>query len=190
MPRETARRRAGFTMLELLAVVTIVGVVMAIMAPRFRIARSTELQLAGMQMAQDIDVTRTRALSTRQLARVAFDADLRRYGGYLDHDGNGTITQSAAEWQALRGFGERELPKGISFGQGAAPKLSDDVGSGSITFESARVEFDSRGLVKPMGTSGVVYLTADAEPLAVVAISVAPSGNTRFWTWSPEGGWK
>ncbi|HEY0931831.1 MAG TPA: type II secretion system protein [Gemmatimonas sp.] len=190
MPVSNPRRRSGFTLIELIAVVTIVGAVMSIFAPRFRIARSTELQLAGMQMAQDIDVTRTRALSTRLLTRVAFNNATRQYGGYLDHDGNGTVAQTAAEWQALRGFGERPLPKGISFGRGAAPGLPDDASSSAITFTNSRVEFDSRGLVTPANTSGVVYLTADVEPKAVVAISVAPSGNTRFWTWSPEKGWR
>ncbi|BAH37774.1 MAG TPA: prepilin-type cleavage/methylation domain-containing protein [Gemmatimonas aurantiaca] len=190
MPAHSSRHRAGFTLLELIAVVTIVGAVMAIAAPRFRIARSTELQLAGMQMAQDIDVARTRSLSTRLLVRVSFNTTTKQYGGYLDHDGDGTLTQSAAEWQALRGFGERPLPKGISFGRGAAPGIPDDASSQAVTFTNSRVEFDSRGLVRPMGSSGVVYMTADLEPKAVVAISVAPSGNARFWTWSPEGGWK
>ena len=73
---------------------------------------------------------------------------------------------------------------------GAAPGIPDDPSNAAITFADARVEFDARGLVTPMGRSGVVYLTAENEKLAVVAISVAPSGNTRFWTWSPEKGWR
>ncbi len=192
MKRSNARTRSsGFTMIELIVVIALVGVVMGIVAPRFRIARSTQLQLAGMQMALDIDVTRTRALSTRTLTRVAFDAGANSYGGYLDHDADGTFSQSAVEWQALRGFGIRSLPAGISFGRGSAPTLPDDPTNLAITFGSSRVEFDSRGLVKPMGTSGAVYLTADSDPQAVVAISVTPSGNTRFWTWHADTGeWK
>lgn len=182
--------RRGFTMIELIAVVAIIGVVMAIVAPRFRLSRATAVQLAGQQLAQDLDVSRTRALTTRLLARVAFQPGAKRYGGYLDHDGDGQFTQSATEWQALRAFGERTLPLGVKFGRGVAPALPDDPASGDITFADARVEFDSRGLVVPSNTGGVIYLTNEEDPTAVVAVAVAPSGNTRYWTWKPGDGWQ
>jgi prepilin-type N-terminal cleavage/methylation domain-containing protein len=182
--------RHGFTILELLIVIVIVGLTFGIVAPRFRLSERTAVELAGMQLAQDIDVTRTRALSTRQRARVAFDEIEPRYGGYLDHDGDGVIAQSAVEWQALRGFGERELPRGVRFGRGVAPAIPDDGGSGAVTFTDGRVEFDSRGLVSPMGSGGVVYLVTPTDPSAVVAVSVAPSGNTRLWTWRGTEGWQ
>lgn len=191
--RRTSRTqgaRRGFTMIELIAVVTIVGVVMAIAAPRFRLSRATAVQLAGQQLAQDLDVSRTRALATRLMARVSFRDTQRRYGGYLDHDGDGQFSQSATEWQALRAFGERTLPPGVKFGRGVAPALPDDPSSGDITFANGYVEFDTRGLVVPSNTGGVIYLTNEADPSAVVAVAVSPSGNTRYWTWKPGGGWE
>ncbi len=193
LSKQSRRKQSGFTIFELIVVMTVVAVLMGIVAPRFRLASSTTLQMAGIQMAQDIDVSRTRALSTRQMVRVAFDESDNRYGGYLDHDNDGSIAQSAAEWQALRGFGERSLPAGIIFGRGSAPALPNGqggAGTGAVTFYSDRVEFDSRGLALPAGASGAVYLMSPAEPNRVVAISVAPSGNTRFWTWTPDEGWK
>ena len=60
----------GYTILELVVVVCIVGITMGIVAPRFRMSGATAVQLAGIQLAQDIDVTRTRALSTRQRSRL------------------------------------------------------------------------------------------------------------------------
>lgn len=187
-PRRAPAR--GFTILELLIVLAIVGITFGIVAPRFRMSEQTAVQLAGMQLAQDIDVTRTRALSTRKLARVSFDALDPQYGGYLDHDGDGVIAESATEWQALRGFGERALPSGVIFGRGTAPAIPDDASAGAITFRDQRVEFDSRGLVVPMGNGGVVYLANRADPSAVVAVSVTPSGNTRLWTWRAGEGWQ
>jgi prepilin-type N-terminal cleavage/methylation domain-containing protein len=189
-PGRPPRGRRGFTMIELIAVVIIVGVVMSIVAPRFRLSRATAVQLAGQQLAQDLDVSRTRALATRQMARVAFMASDRRYGGYLDHDGDKQFSQNATEWQALRAFGERTLPVGVTFGRGVAPALPDDPGTGDITFADNYVEFDSRGLVTPANTGGVVYLTNEADPSAVVAVAVAPSGNTRYWTWKKGEGWQ
>lgn len=190
VPARLRRSRSGYTILELLVVVAIVGITLGMVAPRMRMSGTTAVQLAGTQMAQDIDVTRTRALSTRQLSRVSFREGAKAYGGYLDHNDDGVIGEIAIEWQELRGFGERPLPTGIVYGRGAAPAIPDDASSGNITFANARVEFDSRGLVAPQGTGGVVYLRSETEAGAVVAISVAPSGNTRMWTWKSSGGWK
>lgn len=180
----------GFTILELIVVIAIVGITMGIVAPRFRLSGATAVQLAGTQLAQDVDVTRTRALTTRQKSRVAFRQAANSYGGYLDHDDDGTIGEIPVEWQELRGFGERALPAGISYGRGAAPALPDDPSGGVITFADSRVEFDSRGLTVPQGVGGVVYLRSDTESGAAVAIQVAPSGNVRLWTWKSGEGWK
>ncbi|WP_310569823.1 prepilin-type N-terminal cleavage/methylation domain-containing protein [Gemmatimonas sp.] len=191
MSRNTfPRAPRGFTIIELLAVVAIVSIMMAIILPKFRISEKTEVQLAGMQLAQDVDVARTRALSTREMVRVAFKTSTRTYGGYLDEDGNGTIAESDAEWQALRGFGVRELPARIQYSRGAAGAIPGDAGSGAVGFPDGRIEFDSRGLTMPMGTRGVVYLASQNDPYAVVAVQVTPSGNVRFWTHTQAGGWQ
>ncbi len=186
----STRARRGFTIIELLAVVAIVGIMMAIILPKFRVSEATEVQLAGIQLAQDLDVARTRALSTREMVRVAFNLDTRKYGGYLDDDGNGTIVESDAEWQALHGFGVRELPARVQYSRGAAGAIPGDASSGAVTFPDGRIEFDSRGLTMPMGTRGVVYLANENDPYAVVAIQLTPSGNVRFWTYKLSGGWK
>ncbi len=191
MSRTTfARARRGFTMIELLAVVAIVGMMMAIVLPKFRISEATEVQLAGMQLAQDFDVARTRALSTREMVRVAFNTGARKYAGYLDDDSDGEIVESAAEWQALRGFGIRELPTRVQYGRGAAGAIPGDASSEAVTFPDGRIEFDSRGLTIPMGTRGVVYLHNENDPYAVVAVQLTPSGNVRFWTYKQSGGWQ
>ena len=191
MSRSTCiRDHRGFTIIELLAVVSIVGIMMAIILPKFRVSEKTEVQLAGMQLAQDIDVARTRALSTREMVRVAFTTGTRKYAGYLDENGDGTISESATEWQALRGFGVRELPTRIQYSRGAAGAIPGDASSEAVSFPDGRIEFDSRGLTTPMGTRGVVYLANENDPYAVVAIQVTPSGNVRFWTFKQSGGWQ
>jgi prepilin-type N-terminal cleavage/methylation domain-containing protein len=184
------RTPRGYTILELIVVVAIVGITMGIVAPRFRLSGTTAVQLAGTQLAQDIDVTRTRALTTRQKSRVAFRVGAKAYGGYLDHNDDGAIAEVAIEWQELRGFGERELPRGVIYGRGLAPTLPDDASGGSVTFADSRVEFDSRGLTIPQGSGGVVYLRSEHEPEAVIAVSVAPSGNARLWSWKAGEGWR
>lgn len=190
-PRIARQRMAssGYTLIELLMVVAVVGIMMAVLVPRFRISPETEVQLAAMQMAQDIDLARTRALSTRSVVRVKFQSGALNYTGYLDDDNNGTIGETLVERDALRGFATRTLPTRILFGRGSASAVPDDASSGVITFAGALVEFDSRGLTLPMGVGGVVYLKQETSASAVAAVAVSPSGNVRLWTWR-DGAWQ
>jgi prepilin-type N-terminal cleavage/methylation domain-containing protein len=184
------RSRRGFTMIELIATTTIVGIMMSIVVPRMRISETTEVQLAGMQLAQDIDLARTRALSTRNLARVVFtNVGQGSYAGYLDDNGDSTIAGSNAEMLALRGWQSRDLPVRVKYGRGTAPAVPGETGTGAITWSGSRAEFNSRGLVTPSGTGGAVYLTHVNKPAEVVAVVVAPSGSVRLWTYH-NGAWK
>lgn len=186
--RSSSRHR-GFTLIELLMVVVVVGILMAVVVPKFRISPETEVQLAAMQMVQDIDLARTRALTTRSLSRVTFAVGTREYSGYLDDNDDGTIGQTAAERLALRGFDTRPLPPRIQFGRGVAPAVPDDGGAGAVTLAGATVDFDARGLTMPMGAGGTVYLEHEVTKSAVTAVVISPSGSVRLWTWR-NGAWQ
>ncbi len=187
-PSISRRLRAGFTMIEVLLVVAMIGVMVAIVGPKFRLSESTEVQLAGMQLVQDMELARTRALATRAEVRFVFETETGAYGGYLDHDGDGTIGESAEERTALRGFGRRELPARVRFGRGSAEPLPTDGNGNAVTFADDRVNFNTRGITEPLGTSGVVYLTHSTDEAQVTAVSVSGSGAMRFWTWR-NGKW-
>ncbi len=185
-----AMSRRGFTLIEILIVVTIIGIMMAVAAPHFRITELTETQLAGMQLVQDVDFARTRALATRSLSRVTFENNsTAAYAGYLDTDADSSIAETSAEMQYLHGFGRRPLPDRILYGRGTIPAIPNDGSNSPVTFASSRVEFNSRGIVQPMGTSGVVYLHHANKPTAVVAVEVTAAGNVRLWTYK-DGSWK
>ena len=188
--RTSRAPRAGFTFIEMLMTVAVLGIMMSIVVPRMRISEAMEVQLAGMQLAQDIDLARTRALSTRNLVRVQFvTGSPGSYVGYLDVNGDSTITGTNAEMVALRGWQSRDLPARVQYGRGTAPAVPGETGSGAITWASSRAEFNSRGLVVPGGTGGAVYLRHANKPEEVVAIVVAPSGSVRLWTYH-GGAWK
>ncbi len=198
MSRTSARLHApvrgaprGFTLIEILMVVAVVGIMMTIVVPRMRVSEATEVQLAGMQLAQDIDLTRTRALSTRSIARIHFSQVTKSssYSGFLDDDGDSTITQTNTEQLALQAFGKRSLPPRIEIGRGTATGLPGESSGGGVTFANDDVDFDTRGLPSPMGTAGTVYLHHAADQSAVVAVAVSPSGSVRLWTWK-NGGWQ
>ena len=179
------RRRSAFTMIEILIVVAMVGIMVAIMAPKFRLNESTEVQLAGMQIMQDLELARTRALATRSEVTMVFEtgASVGAYSGYLDHDRNGVFAESADERLALRGFGRRELPGRVEYGRGSAPALPTDGNGSAVTFANERLLFNARGITEPMGTSGVVYLTSTTDPEQATAVTVTGSGSVRLWTW-------
>lgn len=186
----TRAPRRGFTLIELLMVVTVTSIMVGIAASRFRITELAETQLAGMQLMQDVDFVRTRALATRSLARVVFQNNSTpAYAGYLDTDGDSTVAQTAAESQFLHGFGRRELPQNVRYGKGTAPSIPNDPGNSAITFASNLVDFNSRGIVQPMGQGGVVYLQSSRKLSVVVAVEVSPAGNVRLWTYK-NGSWQ
>ena len=188
-PAARRRRRAGITLLELVVALTVVGLMAGMAVSRLRVTPSQRVRAAGVQLAQDLEATRTRALSTRRAARVVFDVAGGRYRGYLANQGVSTFSQSAAEAAALGTLRNRPLMEGVTFGRGTAPKLAGDDGNGAVTLASSRVDFNSRGLTAPFGARGTIYLTHRDDPTSVVAVAVSGAGSFRVWVHRP-GGWE
>ncbi|MEN9818584.1 MAG: hypothetical protein RLZ32_2464 [Gemmatimonadota bacterium] len=183
MPRSACR--PGFTILELLVVMAIVGISLGIFIPRLKVSPRGAVEEASVQLVQDLDVARTRALATRSLAEVRFDADSRQYIGYLDHDGDGTIVRNAAETEALHGSGVRVLPSKVAFGRGSAPPIPGDI-QGSHLPRLNHIAFTPLGLTEPK----VAYLRAEGDADAVVAVQVLLSGGIRLWRHRAGTGWE
>lgn len=184
------RSRQGFTLVEAITVVIMVGLMLAIGIPYLRISPYKEVHNAGLQLARDLEAVRTRALATRSTVRIVFDPSGGAYTGFLDDDRDGVIVENAAEQRALRAFaGNRSVGRHISFGRGAAGAIPSDTASGAITFVNDRVEFSGRGVTSPFGTRGVVYLENQREPTAVVAVAVSGAGSLKLWV-NKEGTWQ
>ncbi len=185
------RLRGGFTLIEVLMVVAVIGVMVAIVGPKFRLNEATETQLAAMQVAQDLELSRTRALATRSAVRFVFEtnSDTVAYAGYLDHNRDGIFSENHEERVALRGFGRRTVTTRIQYGRGTLPALPFDGNGNAVTFADDRIEFDTRGLTVPMGTSGVVYFRHEAVPDKAAAVALSGSGAVRIWAYK-DGEWK
>lgn len=183
--RTPRRIRAAFTVVELLIVMVVIGISLAIVGPKFRLSEATEVQIAGMQLMQDLEISRTRALATRSQVRFVFETGgtVGAYSGYLDENGDGVFGETQEERVALRGFGRRELPPRVEFGRGGAQPLPSDANGSAITFADDRLWFSTRGITEPMGTSGVVYLTSTVDKEQATAIAVSGSGSIRLWVW-------
>jgi prepilin-type N-terminal cleavage/methylation domain-containing protein len=176
-------RARGFSMVEVLVVVVVVGLLMAIVIPRFRVSQTTKARQAADQLVRDLEAARSRAIATRSLTRVVISALSSSYTGYLDSDRNGVLAESAAETSALESFRSRALEADVRIGRGTAADLPGYAGAGSVTLPNSRVEFDSRGLTTPLGTSGVIYLQSVTDPSVITAVSVSGAAAIRSWVY-------
>jgi prepilin-type N-terminal cleavage/methylation domain-containing protein len=182
--------RRGFTLIEMLVVVTVMGLMMAIIIPRMRTSPGQYVSIAARQVVRDLESTRARALTARRATRVCFNPSVTGdYAGFLDDDNNGTIAETAAEVTALESFPARTLGDGVIFGKGNATGIPGDTLSLAVTLSDDDVDFDSRGIPAPFGAGGVVYLTHPDDPNFVAAIQIQAAGSFRLWYWR-GGGWQ
>ncbi len=178
--------RPGFTLVELMIVVVIVGIMASIAVPRMRPSQRHLVQGAAHQLGQDLELVRSRALAARRPVRMVFDESAGTYSGYMMLAGDSSFTQSAAEQELLRVFRTRPLPEGIRIGRGSVMSVPGDTGTGAVTFASSRLEFGTRGVTEPFGARGTVYLQSVSSADVVYAVSVSPAGSVRVW--SRDGG--
>ena len=176
--------RKGFTLVEMLITISLISVLLAIAIPFMRVSPTRQVRLAATQLSRDLEMTRTRAMSARQLVRISFDDKNLAYTGYADANDDGKITETKVELDALRVFGGREFDPRIQFGRGNAGAVpGDTAGSGAITFPTDYVEFNPRGVTVPFGTRGAVYLVHNDDPDAVAAVAVTGSGSVKLWVY-------
>jgi prepilin-type N-terminal cleavage/methylation domain-containing protein len=175
----------GVSLIEMLVVIVMIGLMLSIVVPRMRVSSSTKVRQAADQLVRDLELARTRALSTRSWTRVVFDQASSSYTGYLDLNRDSVFAQSAAERDSLRGFGSRTLGDGVQFGRAFSTTDVPSVpGAGVITFPANRLDFDARGLTNPFGTKGTIYLLLPSDPAAVAAVTVTAGAGIRSWVFN------
>jgi type II secretion system protein H len=188
MPAAGGRQaQQGFTLIEMAVVLAIIGLFLTIAIPRLATTPKTRVRQSAQQLAQDLELARTRALTTRSAVRVTFDAASRSYRPYLDFNRDSIFAQSQAENDSLRAFSSRTLQSGVQFARpGGVPDLPILPGAGAITLASNRIDFDSRGLTTPFGSKGVLYLSDPSNAAAVGAVSITAASGIRAWIY--QGG--
>ena len=187
--KRSPRGASGFTVIELVIVMSMMVILVGIVAPRIRVSPTRRVQGMAHQMVGHLELARSRALGQRQLTRVVFDETNRTYTAYVDHDRNDNITEIAVEVEAFFEFGERELDMFVEFGRGNASTIPGDPSLDAITLASNELDLSVRGVPEPWGTAGTVYLVHQDDPDAVYAISIASSGSFKAWRWF-QGEWQ
>ncbi len=177
-------RSRGFTLIEMVVVIAMMGILLAVAIPRLARTAKTRVGQSAQQLAQDLELARTRALTTRSAVRMAFDISGRAYRPFLDFNRDSVFAQSQTENDSARAFNFHTLQTGVNFARaGGIPDLPILPGSGAITLTGNRVDFDSRGLTTPFGTKGVIYLNESSDPTAVAAVSVTAASGIRAWVY-------
>ena len=187
--KHSPRGVRGFTVIELVIVMSMMVILVGIVAPRIRVSPTRRVQGVAHQMVGHLELARSRALGQRQLTRVVFDETNRTYTAYVDHDRNDNITEIAVEVEAFFEFGERELDMFVEFGRGNASTIPGDPSLDAVTLASNELDLSVRGVPEPWGTAGTVYLVHQDDPDAVFAISIASSGSFKAWRWF-QGEWQ
>lgn len=173
----------GLTLIEVLVVIVLIGVMTAILMPRFRVSPRTRARQAADQLVRDLEVARGRALSTRSWARVRFDLATGSYTGYLDINRDSVFALTTEERDSLHAFGTRTLTDQVIFGRGSAPDVPGIPGTAVINLPGGAIDFDARGLTNPFGTRGVIYLSHPGDPNAIAAVSISGAAAIRTWTY-------
>ena len=181
--------RRGFSLIEMLVVITLIGALLSIMVPHFRMSTTQRVIAAADQMVNDLELVRTRAITARAGTRMVITVATNRYTAFLDDNNDGTIAETAAETAALRSLQTRILTDNVVFGRGTAPQLPNYLGAGATTFATGRVNFESRGMTTPFGTKGVIYLTNATNTNAVAAVTVTAGAGIRRWVYR-NGAWQ
>jgi type II secretory pathway pseudopilin PulG len=172
------------TLIEMLVVIVMMGILLAILVPRFRQSPRTKVRQVADQVVRDLELARGRALSTRSWARVVFNPATQSYTGYLDFNRDSAFSLNQAEIDSLHGFRQRTMADNVVYGRGAAPDVPGFPGVGNITFTGSVINFDARGLTNPFGTKGVIYLGIPSDPTVVAAVTVSGGAGIRTWVYN------
>ena len=183
------RSQRGFSLIELIIVILLMGLLSSIMIPNMRPTPLSKVRFAAQTLARDLELVRTRALSSKMNARMLFSMVERSYVGFLDYDRDGTIDETALETRALRARGRITLSSDVRFGRGTAAELPGIPGAGPVTFADGRIHLNGRGIPMPFGARGAVYLVHRDYPDAVAAVSVSASGSFKAWSYA-GGAWR
>jgi prepilin-type N-terminal cleavage/methylation domain-containing protein len=187
------RYSAGFTLLELLFVVGMIGVISAVAMPMFdRTISGYKTIGAARGLTNAIAVGKIRAAATFRRVRIYVDLSTNTH--HLE-----TLDRSVipAHW-TVEG-GATELPYGVSFGfmsltappSNTQPALNQSVlcqqDDGTDIANTACITFNSRGV--PVDTTGAPVATGAlyiTDQTTVYGVTAAASGMIRLWRAYPH----
>ena len=162
----TLSRQAGFTLIEVLIAVAIVGIVAAIATPNFtRMYTDYQAKVTASEITRHLVFVRTRAMTTNQTLNVQI---------VLVNGGVQMTTTNLAGAAALQGFNRIE----------AVQMTTLTFNNGGILPNGGVVQFNSYGIRTSVPGTGVQAITVGGTlagvPTTQYRINIAPSGTSML----------
>jgi len=141
-------RAAGFTMIELALVVTILGLLVWVAYPRFETYYEVKLDAAARRVAADLRYAQNRSIGTRTAHGVLFEPALGRYRVYASTPATPAVDPGDPGKPLLVDFNSGGEFRGVvieSASFGSTPGVQYDYFG--VPLDTARVELASAGRV-------------------------------------------
>lgn len=170
----TLKNKCGFSLLELLVAITILGILLAVAIPQTgRIINIMQIRGAANQLAQDLQNARERAIARGHQVALVFNPNGTLLSSttffYREHD---TLLVSQQKYEGAY----------LGFRLGVPPlsRPPDGLPSGApasgVDFADNKTVFFPQG----SGTPGAIYLTSRNNRIQM-AVTVNMNGRIRIW---------
>lgn len=177
--------KKGFSLVELIVVVTIIGILAAIGVPQYnRFIAKSRVRRAATELLQNIRLARTMAIKENRNYLIVFnEGSTINYRIGVDMDGNGSLldagdeygTGSVREIDFTSEYGDK-----VVLGSGNFTTLPVNGPNGVGISNAALLQFTPGGLVSPNGASYIQH-TSDGYTTCVEVVN--STGKIDLYVW-------